>query len=116
MHRITLALLLVAVFVSAPTLDAAAADPLALPTSPNAGTYCATGRDAASLDAFFARPHGAYAGADYQRAYRLADGRVLWMFQDALVNTPSAGQRIVHNMGMIQSGRCFRLLGRGLGT
>jgi hypothetical protein len=89
---------------------------LVKPTSKNTGTYCARGYDAASLKSFFGTVHGVWVGADYQRAYKLADGRVLWTFQDALINTPTAGTKIVHNVGMIQSGRCFNLLGTGLGS
>ncbi len=94
----------------------AAPNSLSRPTSKNSGQYCAAGLDAASLKAFFGARHGVWNGADYQRAYKLADGRVLWMFQDALIGTPTAGTKIVHNIGMIQSGRCFSLLGTGLGS
>lgn len=92
----------------APTTDALATDPLAPITSPDAGEYCASGLDAASLTEFFSEPIGAFQGADYQRAFRLADDRVLWTFQDAVVSGT-----LVHNVGMIQSGRCFRMLNDG---
>ena len=51
-------------------------------------------------------------GADYQRAFALPDGRVLWLFQDAFLPT-SSGPELVHNAGLLQSGRCFQLLGGG---
>lgn len=51
-------------------------------------------------------------GADYQRAHPLPDGRVLWLFQDAFVPTAD-GPRLVHNVGLVQSGRCFQLLRSG---
>ena len=54
-------------------------------------------------------------GADYQRAFPLPDGRVLWLFQDAFVDTPN-GRTLVHNVGLLQSGRCFQLLHDGTGT
>ncbi|MEM9038843.1 MAG: hypothetical protein AAGD33_02990 [Actinomycetota bacterium] len=81
------------------------ADPLARVTSPDVGEYCADGLDAAGLTAFFDRPIGEFDGADYQRAFRLDDGRVLWTFQDGFV-----GGSLVHNVGMVQSGRCFTVL------
>jgi hypothetical protein len=77
-------------------------------TSPNVGARCASGLGAAALTAFFAHPIGAFQGADYQRAFRLPDDRVLWTFQDAFVNGA-----LVHNVGMIQSGRCFTMLNAG---
>ncbi len=51
-------------------------------------------------------------GADYQRAYPLPDGRVLWLFQDAFLPT-SHGPQLVHNVGLLQSGPCFQLLRNG---
>jgi hypothetical protein len=51
-------------------------------------------------------------GADYQRAFTLPDGRVLWLFQDAFLPT-SHGPRLVHNVGLLQSGPCFQLLRTG---
>ena len=52
------------------------------------------------------------AGADYQRAFALPDGRILWLFQDAFVDTPT-GRRLVHNVALLQSGSCFQLLHGG---
>jgi hypothetical protein len=51
-------------------------------------------------------------GADYQRAYPLPDGRVLWLFQDAFLPTPH-GPELVHNVGLLQSEQCFQLLRNG---
>lgn len=51
-------------------------------------------------------------GADYQRAFTLPDGRVLWLFQDAFLPT-SHGPTLVHNVGLLQSGPCFQLLRTG---
>ena len=83
-------------------------DPLAFVAAPDVGDHCAAGTDVASLDAFFNSAHGPYGGADYQRATRLADGRVLWTFQDFMY----AGT-LVHNAAMVQSGRCFTILNDG---
>lgn len=77
-------------------------------TSPDVGDHCAEGLGADQLTAFFAEPIGPFQGADYQRAIRLADDRVLWTFQDAFISGT-----LVHNVGMIQSGRCFTLLNSG---
>lgn len=51
-------------------------------------------------------------GADYQRAYALPDGRILWLFQDAFLATPH-GPELVHNAGLIQDGTDFELLRSG---
>lgn len=52
-------------------------------------------------------------GADYQRATALADGRVLWTFQDAAVRTSSGPIVTVHNIAVLQDGACFSVLYRG---
>jgi hypothetical protein len=74
-------------------------------TSPDEGDHCANGLGAAQLTQFFSRPIGDFQGADYQRAVRLPDDRVLWTFQDAFV-----GSSMVHNAALVQSGRCFTRL------
>jgi len=70
--------------------------------------------DADPVDAFthVAESDLPLAGADYQRAFPLPDGRVLWLFQDAFVDTPT-GRQLVHNVGLLQSGACFQLLHGG---
>jgi len=83
-------------------------DPLGPITSPDVGDQCAAGLDADEINEFFANSIGNFQGADYQRATRLPDGRVLWTFQDAFVSGT-----LVHNVGMIQSGRCFTMLNSG---
>jgi hypothetical protein len=77
-------------------------------TSPDVGDHCAPSLGAADMTEFFSNPIGSFQGADYQRAFRLADGRVLWTFQDAFVSG-----NLVHNVGMVQSGRCFTMLKSG---
>ena len=88
-------------------MSAPAGEPLAhLPDS-----VCAPSATPAELTAFFdgGTP---MIGADYQRAYPLPDGRVLWLFQDAFLPT-SHGHQLVHNVGLLQSGECFQLLRNG---
>jgi hypothetical protein len=96
-------------FVEAPCGTAAEAlpEPVCPPTS-----LTPTSTDAVDLlDQFFdlGRP---MVGADYQRAYPLPDGRVLWLFQDAFLPTPT-GTTLVHNAGLLQSGDGFQLLRSG---
>jgi hypothetical protein len=86
----------------------ATADPFAPIASPDVGDHCAGGLDADGITDFFSEPIGDFQGADYQRAFRLADGRVLWTFQDAFLSGT-----LVHNVAMIQSGRCFTMLNSG---
>jgi hypothetical protein len=76
-------------------------------------TACASGTGAAALNKRFAAGIGPVIGMDYQRTFRLPDRRVLWVFQDAFIRTPSGATRLVHNIGLVQSGRCFRLLRAG---
>ena len=72
---------------------------------------CTTSNDPAGLNNFF-ESGPAIAGADYQRAFALADGRVLWLFQDAFIRSRN-GTTFTHNAGLVQSGRCFTLLQGG---
>ena len=76
--------------------------------SPDVGEQCAAGLGADDLAPFFADPIGALDGADYQRAIRLRDDRVLWTFQDGFIDGA-----LVHNVGVVQSGRCFTVLNDG---
>ena len=85
-----------------------AVDPFAPISSPDVGDHCASSLDASDITEFFSQPVGTFQGADYQRAFRLTDDRVLWTFQDAFVSGT-----LVHNVGIIQSGRCFTLLNDG---
>ena len=101
-----LARLLVAVaVVLAPTVPARAlgADP------------CRSGgRTVAELNAAFDGGIPGLLGADYQRTVPLPGGRVLWLLQDAIVSRPGGRRtRLVHNVGVLQVGRCFSLLTRG---
>lgn len=72
---------------------------------------CAQATTATELAAFFDLGDPMI-GADYQRAFALPDGRVLWLFQDAFLST-THGPELVHNVGLLQSGQCFQLLRSG---
>jgi hypothetical protein len=85
--------------------------PATTPLAHLADPVCATGTTAADLTAFF-DGGDPLLGADYQRAYPLPGGRVLWLFQDAFLPT-SHGPYLVHNVGLLQSGPCFQLLRNG---
>jgi hypothetical protein len=87
----------------------AAAIPIAAPRV----VACAAGTGPESLTRRFASGIGPMVGADYQRAFPLPDGRRLWLFQDAFVRTTSGATRLVHNVGLVQSGSCFALLRAG---
>ena len=65
------------------------------------------------MTATFADHVEGIAGADYQRALRLPDGRILWAFQDAFLDRPDGDDRLVHNVGLVQEGSCFSLLRSG---
>ena len=65
------------------------------------------------LTAAFADTPDGLQGADYQRAIGLPDGRRLWTFQDAFVARPGNSDSLVHNVGVVQDGACFRLLRSG---
>lgn len=71
---------------------------------------CLAGAGPNELDRLFDAAPGGVVGGDYQRATSLPDGRVLWTFQDAEVRLPGGGTRLVHNIGMVQDGACFRVL------
>lgn len=83
----------------------------------------ATGPDALTT-MFDSAPAGVFA-ADYQRAVLLPDGRTLWLFQDASIRLPTPDpaptpapvdeptERLLHNIGMIQTGSCFSVLRTG---
>lgn len=56
-----------------------------------------------------------YAGGDYQRSYRLPDGRVLWLFQDVFFSADDdlrdSLTAAAHNAGIVQDGSCFTVVG-----
>jgi hypothetical protein len=78
-----------------------------------APSACAAGSTVGDLNTRFAQGIGPLVGADYQRRFELPDGRRLWLFQDAFLRTPPGATRLVHNVGLIQSGRCFTVLHAG---
>ena len=74
-----------------------------------ADSFCLPDLTVHSLGTMFDREPGGIIGADYPRTLVLENGNVLWTFQDARIRTP-AGARYVHNIGMLQVGRCFSVL------
>lgn len=89
-----------------------------------ADAACASGTrlDASQLNSAFAAPglgtvNGAegFGGGDYQHAYPLPDGRVLWLFQDQFFsndnNLNEPPNNAAHNAGLIEQGNCFTILG-----
>jgi hypothetical protein len=84
---------------------AAVIDPFGPVTSRDHGDVCIDGLTASDLSRLLAGAVDGLQGADYQRAIRLPDDRVLWTFQDAFI-----GDALVHNAAILQSGRCFTLL------
>ncbi len=74
------------------------------------GGVCLARASAEQLSELFAAEPGGVVGADYQRATPLANGKVLWTFQDAEVRLPDGSSTLVHNIGMIQEGTCFTVL------
>lgn len=73
---------------------------------------CTTSTDPDGLNAFF-DAGAALAGADYQRAFALPDGRVLWFFQDVFIRGRNGSALFAHNGGLVQNGPCFTLLASG---
>ncbi len=67
----------------------------------------------ASFDAAFEQGVDTIVGADYQRAFELPDGRILWVFQDAFIDDGAGGPTLVHNAGLLQDGACFDALHSG---
>ncbi len=102
------------------------------PLVPTAATCLADLRPGA-LSTLFDREPGQIIAADYQRAVALPDGRTLWLFQDATIRLPPAPptttttmpvddgppepppptDRVLHNIGMVQTGTCFEVLRSG---
>ncbi|MEM8620132.1 MAG: hypothetical protein AAGF73_10445 [Actinomycetota bacterium] len=67
----------------------------------------------AELDTAFDQGVDGIVGADYQRAFELPDGRVLWVFQDAFIGDGDGAPTLVHNVGVVQHGACFDALHSG---
>ncbi len=82
-------------------------------SAPSRGFACAGGLDDSDLTAFLGSEHAGLFGGDYQRATKLPDGRILWLFQDAMVRAANGSVRMIHNAAMVQSGQCFTLVTGG---
>lgn len=84
-----------------------------------------------SLSTLFDNEPGGVIAADYQRAISLPNGSTLWLFQDATIRLPPPinppestipsdppqppppTERLLHNIGMLQTGTCFDVLRSG---
>ncbi len=73
---------------------------------------CAPSSDPAGLTDFFAGS-AAFRGADYQRAFPLPDGRILWVFQDVYIRGRGGSSTFVHNAALVQGSSCFSVLYSG---
>ncbi len=73
---------------------------------------CTSTTDPAGINNFF-RGGAVLTGADYQRAFTLPDGRVLWFFQDPFIRGRYGTSTRVHNAALVQNGACFTLLQTG---
>ena len=73
---------------------------------------CTASTDPSGLNRFF-EDGQALAGADYQRAFALPDGRVLWFFQDVYFRGRGGTAMFAHEAGLVQDGTCFTLLQSG---
>ena len=78
-----------------------------------AAATCTDGTGTMAVESVFTNGVQGLVGADYQRALRLPDGRMLWVFQDAFVARPWGADQLVHNVGLLQDGSCFTLLRGG---
>lgn len=109
-------LALAAVIVASVALDAEDGRPAAavgVPSSVAAApqaSFCLAGNTPDDLSRMFDGEPGGLVGADYQRAVELPDGRALWLFHDGAVHTAPGVISIVHNLAMLQDGRCFDVL------
>ncbi len=79
----------------------------AAPAMFSADPVCLADLRPSRLDTLFDTEPGGVVGADYQRALALPDGRVLWTFQDAAIRLAADEIVIVHNIAVVQDGRCF---------
>jgi hypothetical protein len=114
--------LLATIGLAASTLALAAPT---VPLAPASEASAACGRGALTADqlnSVFSRPgvgatgtQPGYAGGDYQRSYRLPDGRVLWLFQDVFFSADDdlrdSLTAAAHNAGLVQDGTCFTVVG-----
>ncbi len=118
--RLRSAVLVVLLFASSVTATTA----ITVVTSAPVAASCSQGGtlDAAQLNTVFSAPaigtrvgQEGYGGGDYQHAYPLPNGRVLWLFQDMYfsddnnLNLPP--NNAAHNAGLLQDGSCFSVIG-----
>ena len=107
----------VAALVASGVFTASAADTSEVSAAPDvAATVCLADLLPERLDTLFDTEPGGVVGADYQRAFALPDGRVLWTFQDAAIRVGGDEIVIVHNIAAVQDGNCFTIRYRGSRT
>jgi hypothetical protein len=75
---------------------------------PAVNVECLSDDPLADLNDSLGQRNGSYGGGDYQRAFDLGDGRVLWVMQDVFLSSS-----LVHNAAFLQVGSCFDLLNSG---
>jgi hypothetical protein len=102
-----------AAMLGAPIADATDRPPTVSSSDSGDSSGCDDEVTADSLNAAFDAGVDGMVGADYQRAFELDDGRVLWVFQDAFVDDGSGDPTLVHNAAVIQQGSCFDTLTSG---
>jgi hypothetical protein len=78
-----------------------------------AASWCRPDTSPGSLSRLFDGDPGGIVGADYPRTLDLGGGVVFWTFQDARFRLSNGSIRTVHNIGVVQTGRCFRMLTGG---
>jgi hypothetical protein len=117
LHALGVAIVAPMATLGAPVVDPAAAPVAAAERDRNATTSavapCEGDVTAEFLDEAFDEGIDGLVGADYQRSFRLTDGRVLWVFQDAVVDDGDGEPTLVHNAGIMQDGTCFDTLTGG---
>jgi hypothetical protein len=116
MRRSVVLLIVGAALLGAGLTDASRAPSVDAAGTFVAGTVCLQRLTPDQLSQLFATAPGGVVGADYQRSTPLANGAVLWTFQDAEVRRPNGTRTLVHNIGMIQRGNCFTVLMSGTAT
>ncbi len=91
--------------------------------TPSAQAACAAGNlTARQLNTVFAQPGigrtataRGFGGGDYEHVYELPGGRKLWLFQDMFFSNDNDLRDTMtyaaHNAGLVQTGRCWTLVG-----
>lgn len=132
MHRAAVRSLSVMICVLAIGVGWLTISPLPTERLASSDPTCLSSTAPGALSELFAAEPGGLIAADYQRAIELPDGRTLWLFQDATIRLPppdptptttidpdappvppAPTKRLLHNVGMLQTGSCFEVLRSG---